>query len=148
MQELAEDLRNLPRNASIVVTDLDSTTVVEIKPKSHGKLTSSTQNKIKHTKPAFVAMVALVIATICLGVVTMLVSSKQTTADSTMDVALSAEQAIASATTPSSVAPDSFTYTYVENETGITIIGFEGELPATLTIPKEIDGFPVNGIDR
>ena len=146
VQELAEDLRNLSRNASIVVTDSDSTTVVEIKPKSHGKLTPSTQKKIKHTKPAFVAMVALIIATICLVAVTMLVSSKQTTADSTTEVALSAEKAIASTTTPSSVAPDSFTYTYVKNETGITIIGFEGELPATLTIPKEIDGFPVNGI--
>ena len=146
VQELAEDLRNLPRNASIVVPDTDSTTVVEIKPKSHGKLTPSTHKKSKHTKPAFVAMVALVITAICLVVVTMLIKSNQTTSDRSAEVALSAEMTVSSTTTPSSVAPDSFTYTYVKNETGITIIGFEGELPAQLEIPSKIDGFPVNSI--
>lgn len=146
VQELAEDLRNLPRNASIVVPDTDSTTVVEIKPKSHGKLTPSTHKKSKHTKPAFIAMVALVITAICLVVVTMLIKSNQTTSDRSAEVALSAEMTVSSTTTPSSVAPDSFTYTYAKNETGITIIGFEGELPAQLEIPSKIDGFPVNSI--
>ena len=45
------------------------------------------------------------------------------------------------------LATEEITYAYKENDTGITIFGFKGELPAQLKIPAEIDGKPVTNID-
>ena len=45
------------------------------------------------------------------------------------------------------LAAEDIIYAYEENDTGITIFGFKGELPAQLKIPAEIDGQPVTIID-
>lgn len=50
--------------------------------------------------------------------------------------------------TENNLATEDVIYAYEENDSGITIFGFKGELPAQLKIPAEIDGQPVTIIDR
>ena len=159
VQELAEDLKwhyqNLRSGSVLNLNPARKSSGVGLPENDPGEPTTESEETYVPSKPAnptkkegkllrtigIAGISVLLIAAAGLGISKFASAPKEQ---------LAAEETIAGTISVPETAPSTadipVAYTYEKNNTGITITGYEGDLPAQVEIPSEIDGLPVTGI--